>query len=30
MLNDMGIQVYDEAPDAETLLLHESATRRHR
>ncbi len=25
MLNDMGIQVYDEAPDAETLLLHESA-----
>ena len=25
MLNDMGIQVYDEAPDAETLLLNESA-----
>ncbi len=24
MLNDMGIQVYDEAPDAETLLLNES------
>jgi RNA polymerase primary sigma factor len=24
MLNDMGIQVYDEAPDAETLLMQES------
>jgi RNA polymerase primary sigma factor len=24
MINDMGIQVYDEAPDAETLLLNES------
>ncbi|MGQ9684808.1 MAG: RNA polymerase sigma factor RpoD [Thiobacillaceae bacterium] len=25
MINDMGIQVYDEAPDAETLLMAESA-----
>ena len=25
MINDMGIQVYDEAPDAETLLLSEAA-----
>ncbi len=25
MINDMGIQVYDEAPDAETLLMTESA-----
>jgi len=25
MINDMGIQVYDEAPDAETLLLNETA-----
>ncbi|MDW8324476.1 MAG: RNA polymerase sigma factor RpoD [Burkholderiales bacterium] len=25
MINDMGIQVYDEAPDAETLLMSESA-----
>jgi RNA polymerase primary sigma factor len=25
MINDMGIQVYDEAPDAETLLLTEAA-----
>ena len=25
MINDMGIQVYDEAPDAETLLLNENA-----
>ena len=25
MLNDMGIQVYDEAPDAETLLMNEAA-----
>ena len=24
MINDMGIQVYDEAPDAETLLMNES------
>ena len=24
MINDMGIQVYDEAPDAETLLMSES------
>ncbi len=24
MINDMGIQVYDEAPDAETLLMQES------
>ena len=25
MINDMGIQVYDEAPDAETLLMSEAA-----
>ncbi|MFZ0106375.1 MAG: RNA polymerase sigma factor RpoD, partial [Thiobacillus sp.] len=25
MINDMGIQVYDEAPDAETLLMQEAA-----
>jgi RNA polymerase primary sigma factor len=25
MINDMGIQVYDEAPDAETLLMSDSA-----
>ncbi len=25
MINDMGIQVYDEAPDAETLLMQETA-----
>ncbi len=25
MINDMGIQVYDEAPDAETLLMSETA-----
>ena len=24
MINDMGIQVYDEAPDAETLLMNEA------
>ena len=27
MINDMGIQVYDEAPDAETLLMSEAAHR---
>ena len=26
MINDMGIQVYDEAPDAETLLMSDTAT----
>jgi len=26
MINDMGIQVYDEAPDAETLLMSESGS----
>ena len=26
MINDMGIQVYDEAPDAETLLMSDAAT----
>ncbi|MCU0840523.1 MAG: RNA polymerase sigma factor RpoD [Thiobacillaceae bacterium] len=26
MINDMGIQVYDEAPDAETLLMAENST----
>ncbi|MBL8511074.1 MAG: RNA polymerase sigma factor RpoD [Betaproteobacteria bacterium] len=26
MFNDMGIQVYDQAPDAETLLMNEAAT----
>ena len=25
MINDMGIQVYDDAPDAETLLMTEAA-----
>ena len=25
MINDMGIQVYDEAPDAETLLMSDAA-----
>ncbi|NIO39029.1 MAG: RNA polymerase sigma factor RpoD, partial [Burkholderiales bacterium] len=26
MINDMGIQVYDEAPDSESLLMNESST----
>ena len=26
MINDMGIQVYDEAPDTESLLMTETAT----
>ena len=30
MIGDMGIQVYDEAPDAETLLMSETPRRRRR
>ena len=30
MLNDMGVAVYEQAPDAATLLISNSAVHRHR